>query len=205
MYQTEHMNTDDVSLALYNTGVPLIYTKVLPKYPSLVVLLPTASFLIYSSFQDLHAGQLKKSLTNPMTETIDRLWSHPNQKKKEKKRRKTGGDWMISLKSGGRDGRSPRGIMHLNSSAFQSCQGYMDCRFNRVIGISISPLSTLRTARCQLCTLMRQWSRQDFPIDAIRRIGKKPPDMIGLPISKPSRVVLDFFWSCRSSVIADRE
>lgn len=48
-------------------------------------------------------------------------------------------------------------------------------------------------------------SRQDFPMDAIRCIGKKPPDMIGLPISKPSRVVLDFFWSCRLSVIADRE
>lgn len=33
-----------------------------------------------------------------------------------------------------------------------------------------------------------------------RRIGKKPPDMIGLPISKPSRVVLDFFFdrvACR--------
>lgn len=44
-----------------------------------------------------------------------------------------------------------------------------------------------------------------FPMDAIRCIGKKPPDMIGLPISKPSRVVLDFFWSCRLSVIADRE
>lgn len=30
-------------------------------------------------------------------------------------------------------------------------------------------------------------------MDVRRRIGKKPPDMIGLPISKPSRVVLDFF------------
>ena len=52
---------------------------------------------------------------------------------------------------------------------------------------------------------MRQCSRQDSPMDAIRCIGKKPPDMIGLPISKPSRMVLDFFWSCRLSVIADRE
>lgn len=44
-------------------------------------------------------------------------------------------------------------------------------------------------------------------MDAIRRIGKKPPGMIGHPTSKPRRVVLDFFlfffWSCRLSVIAD--
>lgn len=39
-------------------------------------------------------------------------------------------------------------------------------------------------------------------MDAIRRIGKKPPDMIGFPTSKPSRMVLDFFCL---SVIADRE
>lgn len=145
------MNTDDVSLALY-----------IQHRCTTNLLLPTASFLIYSSFQDLHARQLKKSLTNPMTETIDRLWSHPNQKKKKKRKDGKKKRWRLDDFIeiwGGEHGRSPRGIMHLNSSAFQSCQGYMDCRFNRVVGISISPLSTLR---CQVCTLMRQWSPAGF-------------------------------------------